>query len=425
MLGMAERLTSSSVLWLAGGAVVLAFAAAIAGIGWGIRRGERLANERDRRWIRVFENSPDLVICFDPEENRIVSVNPAVFRATGFTPEEVDPCTFRELYGSEAEMAAVREQYRQSALDDRPRQLEASIVDRQGRPLQLSVTCFPMDVNGKRYIYAVARDITAQKQAESDLLRAKEDAESANRIKGEFLAILTHEIRTPLNGMIGINQIMLETELTDKQREMLLVQEKSGQALLRVVNDVLDFSKIESGSVTLADEPFPLTACLEECLDAFSVAAGSKGLELSGKLSPELPPLVYGDHVRLGQVLFNLVGNAVKFTESGSVLLEARVVEGESPASPAERIAWIEFLVSDTGIGIDPSKVHLLFLPFSQLTNERGRRSYEGTGLGLAICRDLVERMGGSIWVEAGRKKGAAFGFRIPFRLAEADAFVS
>ncbi|MDB4865766.1 MAG: domain S-box protein, partial [Cohnella sp.] len=234
-----------------------------------------------------------------------------------------------------------------------------------------------------------------------------------------FLAIMSHEVRTPLNGIVGINQLLMETELSDKQREMLLVQERSGQALLRVINEVLDFSKIESGSVTFSDDPFHLDGCLEQCVDAFSGTAERKGIELVYRIDERIPELLQGDPVRLSQIVLNLVGNAVKFTESGSVTLEARLTEPPDKSESPEVV--IEFIVTDTGIGIDPSRIHLLFLPFSQLLDSSKGRNYEGTGLGLAICRNLVELMGGEIWVEAGRKKGAAFGFRIPFRMLESE----
>ncbi|TJY43921.1 PAS domain S-box protein [Cohnella pontilimi] len=388
------------------------------------QRALQLAAEQEKRYMSLFEHSPDMVICYDPDEKSTVSANPAAYAVTGYSKEELDLRNVHPLFASEREMAAVREQYHVAADTNEPRNLEVSILRRDGRPISVSLTVFPLELAaGKRIVYAIGRDITDQKRAEMQLNRAKEEAENADRVKGEFLAILSHEIRTPLNGILGINQLLMETELTDKQREMLAVQEKSGQALLRVINDVLDFSKIESGTVTLAEEVFHLADTLRQCIDGFSISAESKGIELVSRIDERIPQMLLGDAVRLSQVVINLVGNAVKFTDRGSVTLEAKLAE--SVGSTAGQKAVVEFKVADTGIGIEPSKLHLLFLPFSQISSSSKRRHYEGTGLGLAICRNLVKLMGGDIWVEAGRKKGAAFGFRIPFRMLDSEQTAS
>jgi PAS domain S-box-containing protein len=410
---------NSTMALLIGGGTLFILTTVIIGAFWDRRRALRLADNLERRYMSLFENSPDMVICFDPEQNRIVSANPAVYRLTGYSREELDLSNMLPLYQSEQEMAAVREEYKISAETNDSRQLEVAISGRGGKPLLISLTVFPLELHGKRVIYVIGRDITSQKQAEMELSLAKEEAENANRVKGEFLAILSHEIRTPLNGIMGINQLLMETELTDKQREMLTVQEKSGHALLRVINDVLDFSKIESGTVTLAEDPFHLAGTLQTCISAFSAAAEKKGIDLLCRIDEHIPDLLEGDQVRLNQIVLNLVGNAVKFTESGSVTLQAQLAEPiDKTDSPT---IVIEFKVTDTGIGIDPSRIHLLFLPFSQIADVSKGRNYEGTGLGLAICRNLVKLMGGDIWVEAGRKKGATFGFRIPFRTIGSD----
>ncbi|WP_276352390.1 PAS domain-containing sensor histidine kinase [Cohnella caldifontis] len=378
------------------------------------RRAVRLAEDHRKRYISLFENSPDMVICYDPEQDRVVSANPAVYRLTGYAPGELDASTFRELYRSELDMTAVRSQYRKSATDEISRRLEAEIVDKAGNPLLISLTFFHLDLDGKRYIYSIGRDITAQRQAEREQIRAKEAAERVSRMKSDFLAMLSHEIRTPLNGMIGINQILMESELTPKQREMLEVQERSGASLLRVINDILDYSKMEAGALQLAEEKFHLASCVQEASGLFAIAAREKGIDLVCRTDAGVPEFVFGDPSRLRQVLVNLIGNAVKFTDSGCVEVELKVSEHASDS----RTAAVECTVSDTGIGIDPSQFHLLFVPFSQLST---RAKNEGTGLGLAICKNLVESMGGRIWAETGREKGARFGIRIPFRIAGSE----
>lgn len=408
--GLQVSLANFSIPVAVAGAALALFAVVLIGIVRDRRGGRRSADNRIQRYMSLFDESPDMVVCFDPSARRIVGANPSAYRITGYSPDD-------------GELAAVREMYEFSPEGGAAGPLEVTIRDRAGRLLDLGVTVFPVVLGDKRYICSIGRDITERKSAERELARAKEEAETANRIKGEFLAMMSHEIRTPLNGIVGINQILMETELTDKQREMLQVQEKSGQALLQIVNDVLDFSKIESGTVTLSDEPFPFAACIQDCLESFTVTAGNKGIDLRVHLDGRIPELLRGDPVRLRQILVNLVGNAVKFTEKGSVAIDARWTgEAEDPHGDE---AMVEITVTDTGIGIDPSRIHLLFLPFSQIRDSSKGRHYEGTGLGLAICKDLVELMGGEIWVEAGRRSGAAFGFRIPFRRFEADRPIS
>jgi PAS domain S-box-containing protein len=419
----AHPIGNSALAVLVGGTTLFLLGFVLVGAFVDRYRALRLAADQEQRYMLLFEHSPDMVICYDPTEKRIVNANPAVYSVTGYSKDELARLTWRQLFESEQDLAAIREYYQNAVHADHPRKMEFTIISRDGRALLLSANSFPLFADGKPYVYSIARDITEQKKAELELLRAKEDAENANRVKGEFLAIMSHEVRTPLNGIVGINQLLMETELSDKQREMLLIQERSGQALLRVINDVLDFSKIESGTVTLSDEPFHLAGCLEQCIEAFSGTALQKGIELVHRIDDQIPGLLQGDPVRLSQIVLNLVGNAVKFTESGSVTLEARLTEPPDKSEAPEAV--IEFIVKDTGIGIDPSRIHLLFLPFSQVLDSSKGRNYEGTGLGLAICRNLVELMGGEIWVEAGRKKGAAFGFRIPFRMLESEQSAS
>ncbi len=301
-----------------------------------------------------------------------------------------------------------------------------SLVERETWPHRpdtwCSTTKMPLrDTDGKIVgTFGVSRDITELIETQKQLQEARDLANHANRAKGDFLANMSHEIRTPMNGIIGMAELLRDTLLDNAQQSFLEMISHSSQSLLRIINEILDFSKIESGKLDIESMPFSLQACVGDATKTLGIRAAQKNLSLALDISAEIPKIVQGDDGRLRQVLVNLIGNAIKFTENGSVTVRVVLVGGP----PVDDHYTLHFMVEDTGIGIPPEKQSKIFEAFSQ-ADASTTRKYGGTGLGLSISSHLVELMGGRIWLSSEPGVGTTFHFTLPFEPLDSNPFAA
>lgn len=362
----------------------------------------------EERFRIIFECATEGIIVADLENSSFFMANPAICALFGYAEDEFLRLSVTDLHPAD-QMSAVLAEFEALASGRKRVASPIPCLRRDGTLFFATVVATLMSLQGREYLVGFFIDITDQKQAEEELLRAKHAAEAANRAKGRFLTNMSHELRTPMNGILGMIQLALYGDLDEEQRSCLQLALDSGFGLVRILDDILDLTKIEAGRLFLEEREFSLRECVTGIASLLLPEAVRKKLQFNVILADQLPATVTGDPVRLRQVLTNLIGNAIKFTRDGMVTIQV------SPGPDG-----ITFSVSDTGIGIPMEKRTLLFKPFSQV-DDSSTRHYGGTGLGLVISREIVEIMGGCITFDSTEGVGSSFSFTLPFGIRETD----
>jgi PAS domain S-box-containing protein len=380
------------------------------------KRAEESLRESEERFRGTFENAAVGIIHCDPQ-GRFLRVNQRYCAILGYSREELlgmcikDVTYPDDMPGTAARVAAlVRGDIRCYSEEKRDIRKDGSIIW-----INIWVS-LQRDASGApSHLIGVMQDISKRKALEDENRQAKELAEAANRAKDEFLANVSHEIRTPMNAILGLTELALDSPLSDELRQSLRTVKSAAHHLMGLINDLLDFSKIEAGKMAIDPAPFCLRSTLQDTLRALAVRADNKGLKLVSHVQPEIPDRLVGDAGRLRQILLNLIGNALKFTESGEVVVRAGLDGDPLRASGSpEGPVGLRIAVSDTGIGIPKDKQEAIFRAFEQADNSTTRR-YGGTGLGLTISARLVALMGGAITVESQPGRGSTFAFTARF----------
>ncbi len=350
----------------------------------------------EERLKTIFETVQAGIIVIDAQTHIITGANRAAVEMIGRPAEDiVDKLCHQHICPFEKGHCPITD------LGQSVDNSERTLLNAEGEEIPILKTVKPFIANGKQYLLESFVDI-------SSLVQARKEAQAASQTKSEFLANMSHEIRTPMNGIIGMADLVLQTELTDEQNEFMTAVKTSADALLTIINDILDFSKVEAGKMELESIDFDLRTTLENAMDPLAVKAHEKGLELVCRIEPQVPTALCGDPVRLRQIVVNLAGNAIKFTQTGEVVI------GVALEAETDETIRLHFSVSDTGIGIPSQKSAAIFESFSQADGSITRH-YGGTGLGLAISRQLVALMKGRIWVDSEQGKGSTFHFTAQF----------
>ncbi|NGZ29294.1 MAG: response regulator [Magnetococcales bacterium] len=380
-------------------------------------KGQQANNElldSERRLNNILDNTVSVVFMKDLY-GRYMFINRRYGELFNITNKGVQGKTDYDIFPAEL-AAKFQANDRMALASPSPIMFDEAVPQEDGIHTYLSIKFSLNDTDGRPYaVCGIATDITDRKQMEEALRQAKESAEAANQAKSEFLAAMSHEIRTPMNVVIGMGDILLESGLSEEQQHYVKKQLKAGNSLLELINQILDLSKIEAGHLCIMEEPLSLAEIVYEVTELLRVIAQGKGLELECRLEETVPPWILGDRLRLKQILFNVLGNSIKFTERGHVRLTIQVEE--------ENASHLYLIVEDSGIGIRQEQLENIFGVFTQADSSVTRR-YGGTGLGLAICRKLMDLMGGTIQVESQVGKGSRFRLVLPLRKASSPTQV-
>jgi PAS domain S-box-containing protein len=370
---------------------------------------------------KVIETVPDPITINALSDGRFIAVNNALAQATGYTREEMLGRPIAEFWADPAQLG---EFIQRLGIDSAVRNMEMELRDKHGGVSPNLVSAALADIDGEPSIISIARDITALKNTENELRAAREAALAAARAKSEFLSSMSHEIRTPMNAILGMTEILWESSPSQEQRRYLSIMRANGDALLNLINDILDLAKIESGRLQMERTDVKLDEVVDQVAEMMAIRSHEKGLELAVRIAPDVPLNLVGDPFRLRQILINLVGNAVKFTETGEIVLTVErataVAAAPQAHGPIDELC-LRFSVRDTGMGIPSDKLGLLFSNFSQVDSSTTRK-YGGSGLGLAIVKRLVELHGGQIQVESEPGRGSCFSFTARFGVSPADS---
>jgi len=374
---------------------------------------EKALRESEEKHRKIFELSPEAIILLDPKGN-IVNINKKLHDWLGYKPEEVIGRNLSELpFLSEESKVKIREKFSARLLGKNTPPYELDFITKSGKKhIGKIFASLIKDKEGKIIQdLAMVSNITEDKRLQDELRQAKEDAEVANRAKSDFLANMSHEIRTPMNTIVGMGDLLSETQLLPEQQQYIHTLQTAGETLLSLISDILDLSKIEGGHLDLEEIDFDLGELIEKIGQIIAMRAHKKGLELSYQVMPDVPNSLTGDPDRLRQILINLITNAIKFTKKGEVLVE---VQYDKDRAKTKDAALLRFSVKDTGIGIPREKLNSIFDSFIQVSSSVTRQ-YGGTGLGLTISQRLIGLMGGRIWVQSKVGQGSTFYFTAQF----------
>ena len=379
-----------------------------------LRERDLQLGESEEKFRRVFETSSDGIVITRASDGRIIDINREFVDRTGYGREEVigrRPSDL-DLWDDREQARLLSDEIRATGF---ARNVEGHFRMRSGEPVTALISSVRATINGEECVISAVRDVTELRKAHEALVAAREVALAASEAKSQFLSCMSHEIRTPLNVILGSADLLTDTQLGPEQRHYVDRVINNGSNLLELLNSILDLTRVESGQLNLEQSPFNVAELTERVADTLAIRTRETQVELVARFAPDLPVTLLGDPLRLNQVLTNLVGNALKFTEQGEVVVTIeRDTQSRDPGA-------LRFSVSDTGIGIEPEKLTSIFSPFAQADSSTTRK-YGGSGLGLAIVERLVQLMGGRVWVESEVGKGSTFHFTARFGVPQGAA---